>query len=274
MRRFSLLALTICLCAVSHAWAADDSTPADDNEAAERLQFMVDSAGKYRVTSADGEATRLELHPEPLLRFSNTVSGVPDGILVLWKIGSRPAAIAQVFLIKEGLWIHEGQSIAPVPLQFELNGEVKWAPREAAPAPQPLDGAPAPAGSPVPRLRQMRRLAERFTGTDDFKISPTDAEAERNELRMLPTPVYRYESVEDGVVDGAVFAFVHGTDPEMLLVLEAQDDGSGAQWQYSLAAMTCWAVQAQLDGEEVWTSPERFAASTSSGLYHVWVYQL
>jgi hypothetical protein len=32
-------------------------------------------------------------------------------------------------------------------------------------------------------------------------------------------------------------------------------------------------VQAQLDGEEVWTSPERFAASTSSGLYHVWVYQ-
>jgi hypothetical protein len=234
---------------------------------------MMDAAGQYRAATAGDDPALLELHAEPLLRFNNTVSGVPDGILVLWKLGARPAVLAQVFQTQDGSWIHEVQSIASVPLQFELNGDAKWSPREAAPALQPLDGASAPAESPAARLRQMRRLAERFTGTDDFKISPSDADAERNELRMLPRPVYRYEAAEDGVIDGAVFAFVHGTDPEMLLVLEARDDGDRAQWRYTLAAMTCWGVQAQLDGEEIWTSPERFGVSTASGLYHVWVYQ-
>lgn len=272
MIQFRFAVVAFCLCIAGPLWAADDAAAADDDGSTARLEFMVESAGQYRVTASDDDSKLLELHPEPLLRFNNTVSGVPDGILVLWKLRERPAAFAQVFQVKEGIWIHEGQSIAPFPLRFSLNGDVKWAPREAAPAMKSLDDESAPAETPSARLRQMRRLAERFAGTDDFKISPTDAEAERNELRMLPTPVYRYAEPDEGIIDGAVFAFVHGTDPEMLLILEARD-GDQPDWRYTLAAMTCWAVQGQLDGEEVWTSPERFGTSTVNGPYHVWGYQ-
>ena len=273
MYRSGVLAMMVCVCVAARTATAGDDPAAAGDEAGERLQFMVESAGEYRVTASGNDETLLTLHEEPLLRFNNTVSGVPDGILVLWTLGERPAAFAQVFQTKEGVWIHEAQSVSPVPMQFALKGDVKWSPREAAPAMQTLDGASPPAESPAARLRQMRRLAERFAGTDDFKISPTDTEAERNDLRMLPTAVYRYASPDDGIIDGAVFAFVHGTDPEMLLTLEARDDGDQSGWRYALAAMTCWAVQAQLEGAEVWTSPERFGNSTAGGLYHVWLFE-
>lgn len=263
--------LVSCLTMFSTALSADpasDAAKPDDAQA--RLDYMLKSAGKYLVT--DGDERQLELHADPLLRFNNTVSGVPDGVLVMWKDGARPAAFAQVFQIKDGLWIHEAQSVARSPLRFELDGESKWTPREAAPEFKMLDGAPTPAGSPGARRLQTRQLVERFTGTDDFKISPSDAESERSELRRLPTPVYRYSAPDAGVIEGAVFAYVHGTDPELLLILEARREGDVSGWYYALAAMTCWGVQARLDGEEVWTSPERFGSSTAGDLYHVWVF--
>jgi hypothetical protein len=37
--------------------------------------------------------------------------------------------------------------------------------------------------------------------------------------------------------------------------------------------MTCWAVEAQLDGRTVWSVPERFGKNTADGPYHVWVHR-
>ena len=71
--------LATCLMLSSAVVAADpaaDATAADDAQA--RLEYMLESAGKYRVTADDERL--LELHADPLLRFNNTVSGVPDGI--------------------------------------------------------------------------------------------------------------------------------------------------------------------------------------------------
>jgi hypothetical protein len=54
----------------------------------------------------------------------------------------------------------------------------------------------------------------------------------------LSTPLYRYEKPPGDVLEGAVFAFVLGTDPELLLVLEARRDEGATVWQYALARMT------------------------------------
>ena len=74
----------------------------------------------------------------------------------------------------------------------------------------PIPDAPAPAKSSVFRLTQMRRLARNFQAScmDKNVFQP---------LRALAQPIYRFEGkgVED---DGAIFAFVMGTDPELLLV--------------------------------------------------------
>jgi hypothetical protein len=148
---------------------------------------------------------------------------------------------------------------------------VRWRPESAAANYRPLPDAPAVANSATKRLLQMKSLAARFAASDEFKISSTDKETTRHELRLLPTPIYRYESAVSAI-DGAVFAFVHGTDPELFLVLE-HTASEQPPWRYSLAPMTCWAVEAKLDGRIVWNVPERLGKSTPSDSYHVWIHQ-
>ena len=64
----------------------------------------------------------------------------------------------------------------------------------------------------------MRSLAREFNGR-----SLSD-QGQAWELRLLPQPLYRYESTDPDVLDGALFTLVSsaGTDPEIILLLEAR----------------------------------------------------
>jgi hypothetical protein len=251
----------------------DDPTPKDATEQKERLEVMKRQAAGYDVTLATTPATKLALHDEPLLRFSNPVGGVTDGIIVMWKEGERPAIFAQIFQLKDGLWIHECQSLASAAVSMKFGKATKWEPEKAAAKFSPLSDAPAAAEGAVKRLVQMKEQAARFSASDDFKVNPKDRETSRYELRLLPTPVYRYKDARAKINDGAVFAFVHGTDPELFLILEHQGEGNKAGWYYSLVPMTCWAVQAQLGKTEVWSVPERWGKTKPESPYHVWVHR-
>src|SRR5262249_29877195 len=145
------------------------------------------------------------------------------GIVVMWKHGQRPAVFAQVFQTKEGLWVHECQSLATAGLSMQLGDTTKWKPEKGAADFRALDGAPVPDATAAQRSVQMKAIAADFSATDDFKISATDKETTRHALRLLPTPVYRYQDALAEIADGAVFAFVHGTDPEVFLVLEHRE---------------------------------------------------
>jgi hypothetical protein len=240
---------------------------------AERLELMKGQAAGYTLT-LQGSKSKLVLHDEPVLRFSNPVSGVPDGIVAMWKDNKRPAVFAQVFQTKTGLWVHEVQSLAAAGLTMEQNKSTFWQPRQGYEAFRRLDDAPAAAASAGRRLIQMKEIAGQFSAADDFKISPNDAEPTRHSLRMLTTPIYRYNDAEAGLDDGAVFAFVHGTDPEVFLVLESRGDKEGpAGWHFTLAPMTCWAVTVKHNDKQVWSLPERLNKSTKSDLYHVWLHR-
>ncbi|MAG94065.1 MAG: hypothetical protein CMJ48_09980 [Planctomycetaceae bacterium] len=54
------------------------------------------------------------------------------------------------------------------------------------------------------------------------------------QLRRLSQPIYRYESDNANLLDGAMFAFVQGTDPEVFLLLEARSKGNNHQWEFAL----------------------------------------
>jgi hypothetical protein len=250
----------------------EDPPAKDDADRKDRLEFMKRQAAEYAVTLNADTPVELALHDEPILRFSNPVGGVPDGIVVMWKEGARPAVFAQVFQIKSGTWLHECQSMASVGLTMQSGGVTRWQAKSGPGEFRALEGAPAAADSAGRRLVQLKALAARFAASDDFKISSTDKETTRHELRLLPTPVYRYEDKAAGIRDAAVFAFVHGTDPEVFLTLEYRDAGGKGGWHYALAPMTCWAVQAELDGKETWNVPERLGKSTPSDPYHIWKY--
>ena len=53
------------------------------------------------------------------------------------------------------------------------------------------------------------------------------------------------------MTDGGLFAFVQGTDPEVLLLIEARG-GKGPGWHFAAARMQNSALQLKLDGREVW----------------------
>jgi hypothetical protein len=256
------------------AWGGDppskDAKDAKDAaEQKERLESMKRQAAEYEVTLKSSPPVKLVLHGEPLLRFNNAVGDVTDGIAVMWKEGERPAIFAQIFQLKNGLWVHECQSMASAGLSMRLGKVTRWEPEDAALKFTPLPDAPRAADTALKRLVQMKAQADRFSATDDFKSS-TDREATRYELRLLPKPVYRYQDAKGGINDGAVFAFVHGTDPELFLIFEHRGEGDKAGWFYALAPMTCWAVQTRLDNTEVWSVPERLGKTTPQGPYHVW----
>ena len=69
----------------------------------------------------------------------------------------------------------------------------------------------------------MRSIAGGFAGR--LLDARVERAGEEQALRLLPKPLYRYER-PDGPTsssDGALFAFVLGTDPEVFLLLEAAD---------------------------------------------------
>lgn len=216
--------------------------------AAQRLEFMKSSLKDYEFLLAPDFKAKLTVEPEPLLRFTNPVSGLQDGGFFLWKSeAGRPMVGAQVFLTSEDLWIHEFQSLAPVPFRVTYKGELTWEPKRAGVEVKPVPNAPVPANSPVQRLIQMRDIAKRFTASDEFEGRP-----QSDELRLLTKPLIRFGAENSDTLDGALFAHAHGTDPELLIVLEALKSDGAFRWHYSLAPMTGYALKASLDAKPVW----------------------
>ena len=119
---------------------------------------------------------------------------------------------------------------------------VEWKPFEI--------GNVAPASSKRRRLSQMRLLARRFSCKDNFK------ETDDSQLRLLPEPVMRYADSKRKIIDGAVFALVHGTDPELIIMIEAREKKDGrTAFHYALAPMTGYELKAYLDEELVYHKP-------------------
>lgn len=273
MTRIRIAAVLLAPLLFGLAAGGEGETVKEPAEQKERLETMKRQAADYEVTLETSPSTRLTLHDEPMLRFSNPVGGVIDGILVMWKDGTRPAVFAQVFYLKDKLWIHECQSLASAGVSMRLGETTPWHPVDAAQKFSSLPNAPRAAAEAVQRLVQMKKLAARFTADDDFKIHVTDRETSRYRLRLLPRPVYRYRDATREINDGAVFAFVQGTDPELFLILEHRGEGDKAGWHYALVPMTCFAIRAHLDGREVWSVPERYGKSTPRDAYHVWIHR-
>jgi hypothetical protein len=96
----------------------------------------------------------------------------------------------------------------------------------------------------------MRKLAQEFTGHE------IDREKKRWELRLLPTPMYRYPSAKSGVVDGALFALISdaGTDPEVLLLIEATDAGGTMRWEHACGRFSDLELHVQRKDKEVYSS--------------------
>ena len=230
---------------------ANEEAAAEKAEQARRLTFMKESVKGYVFT--EGKSGKpMDLQGEPLLRWNNPVSGLRDGTLFIWTAGGRPQAAVQAFQLKDGLWLHEFQSLSTEPFQMTIEGVREWGPARAGIEMKPAPEAPAPGKTDRQRLVQMRAIAEEYKAIDDFENKQS-----RWELRLLSKPVYRYAAADRGIIDGALWAFAHGTDPEVFVLLEAREAANGPEWQIGMAPMTAYAVEVSRKDKSVWNAPFR-----------------
>jgi hypothetical protein len=71
----------------------------------------------------------------------------------------------------------------------------------------------------------------------------------------MPQPGYRYKSEDDNILDGTIFIFAQGTDPEAILLLESRRTNAGNQWQFVLARQTGHQMNGFYKQENVWNVP-------------------
>lgn len=211
------------------------------------LRELIDSSTSWYEVFPNAEA-KDPAKPLVALRWANNARGSEDGMTLLFVHDGLPLATACVYPWAKRLEYGFG-SLSRDKIVARRNGVVIWQPQESDVKFTDIPGAPAPDDTRRARLRQMKALAERFQAAMlGWKADSTD----REELRLLPQPLFRYDPRAGNVVDGAVFAFVMGTDPEVLMLIEAVKVGDQTKWQYACVRRTSGKLEARLDGAVVW----------------------
>ena len=213
-------------------------------------------ASRMSIAPAGRSKDAFTRHPQPALSWSNPERQTPAGAMYLWTAAGRPQAALCLYPNGEQVIDLEFQSLSEQALTADSNDQLLWQPAEPGVHWKPIETAPRPARSAFLRLRQMRVLAREFSS----RLVPPNKNPV--ELRLLDTPVYRYELDEKTaarsgqpkveLIDGAVFTFVQGTDPEVLVLIEAYHDGDRQAWRYALARMSVVPTQVRHADTLVW----------------------
>jgi len=211
------------------------------------LRELIDDAVTSIDVLADAEAKEAA-KPLVALRWANNARGSEDGVTLLYVFEGRPLATACLYPWSNRL-VHDFESISRGSIVARKDSQIVWQPKESGVKFAPIPEAAPPEETPTQRLRQMKALAEQFQSSMlGWKTDSTD----REELRLLPRPLYRYESKNAAIIDGAVFAFVMGTDPESLLLIEAVKQGDSLAWEFAFARRTSGELEGRHQDKVVW----------------------
>jgi hypothetical protein len=244
----------------------------EEPQTKQRLEFMQAAVSSFEVESSDLKAKEaLKVASKPLLRYSDpTRGGINDAAVnvlldaTVWRLGTqgRPTALVTVEIYqapdKSRILALEFLSLSPA--KFALKHKTKsirWDATDSALAMQPLPEAPKPAATAAARLVQMRQLARRFEAKERIKQDSI-------ECRLLTQPIDRYQSAEDKIVDGAIFAFANSTNPELGVVFESD----GERWLYGVIRLTAAQSRVLLDGKQVAEFEGYNPRGRTDGPYH------
>jgi hypothetical protein len=257
-RRFSVLLLALSM--VSVGWSQTDKTDSADKAdtvTAARHSRMLDLARGYAFSQVpDGK--EVKLRERPLFSWANPEVQAVGGELYLWTIEGSPCATIGIWTYDDVKDSHELQSLSSQVFKAENPYWTNWQPQAAGIEFKKLENAPAPDASPVRRQTQMRNIVrERFSG----EVLKNESQ-QTEKLRMIPQPLYRYDPMPANLIDGAMFSLAFGTDPEILVLLEAKKTEAGSEWHYALAPSTSRRAVGFLDGKEVWNSDDQLKNGT------------
>lgn len=271
MRAAALPAAGVVVLSIAILALADEPEDVPAPERAERRALTMRILDELRISVASAaNGTAPTRSAEPLLRYTDNTRLTSDSTLWLWGATGRPLAIVAIEHYPKNPdmkhWLCEVASLSDEPISVAYGSDIDWTASKPGLELAALEGAPVPAGQPSARLTQIKQLQRRFSAHEK------EGTEGRLELRLLAKPLHRYQDVEAGIVDGAIVAFVNGTNPEVLLVIEARKTGQGApEWQFGLVQMTGAAVSAELDGREIWTRQEANPPARRDAYLNAWI---
>lgn len=248
--------LRLCFMAglVVHAMFPVARAAEEPSELSEQVRQVHAIVENYRVKPVGSNTTaEVMLSPRPLLTFGDAARNNEAGTLWTWTMGKRPVAFAEVFrptgenpILVNAITLASDQRV-----EMKLAESHIWRPGKSQRQPKrcPADIA-AVADSPMQRLRQMKEISRRFQAHEFW-----DPNNSRFELRLLVQPVHRYQDDDAKIVDAGVFALAHGTNPEVLLLIEAIKENGTAAWHYDCLRLGSAEIHVLWDDEEVWTVP-------------------
>lgn len=187
----------------------------------------------------------VKLRPSPLYTYDDSVRDWNKG--TTWIFGEKGRPDVALNLSTNGnvrcieLISFSSQSVAVTTSKAQ-----KWQPSGKW-DPTPIPNAPKPAVTRSTRLIQMRRMARSFAADQTDHLEGTYG------LRLLPQPIYRYETESKSSLDGAFFAFVRESDLEIILVIDASKNDSGeSQWNFACRTVSLCKQEVRLDENRVW----------------------
>jgi hypothetical protein len=246
-----LMGMLIALFSVSRSITAQE-TPSIDT----RLQSLfLEDAKQWEMWIGVDHKRKAELVIDPVFRWQNLGrERGQTGAMFIWMSEGRPVVIGGVFSNPAGVnkrdMMHEFHAIGPDRLFPEYRGsKAVWNPSAGVPLVK-LPDSPHVEDTPAKRMLQLRSIGR------DFAATTVDDHKQSWQLRLLPKPLYRYTKPQGDIIDGAVMAFLSdvGTDPEIILVLEARQTGDTKAWYYRTVRLSISDLYVDYKGERVWTS--------------------
>lgn len=237
------------------AWHSQSAAIAEEPVADQSIKELLEQATEWYEVLPEAESKE-RLRPQIIMRWQNPVrTQTGAGVVAIWTSRGRPEAMASIFRW-DGDICHEFGSLSRTnKLVGRDKAGVIWSPKTPGVEFRDIPDAPVPEANRASRLRQMKVIANDFTARlPDRNVD----HANHEELRLLPTPLYRYdgqqsENAAPSLKDGALFAFVMGTDPEVILLLEAVEREDKVSWQFAFARATGWGAEASLRDHVVWS---------------------
>jgi hypothetical protein len=191
---------------------------------------------------------------KPLLYFGDATRGHERGSVWVWGEKGRPVVVLELFR-DEGrkIWVCSLCNSSGGKVRASRDGKAWWKENESSLEPKDIPGTDAPAADATQRQRQLKQLAQKFTGHQFW-----DPNNSRFELRRLEKPLLTYRDPDSGIADGALYALVNGTNPEILLFIEARTnpkDATKLAWRFGVGRSSHASLHVLYDEKEVFESP-------------------
>ena len=216
----------------------------------------------------DDKWTKVERIEKPLLFYTDPARRDDRGSVWGWGTKGRPLALIEFY---RGATNREGWTFAICntsgrKLRAHRKGALWWAENDSAAELKDISDVAAPAADSALRQRQLKLLAQKFTAHEFFDPGNT-----KYELRLLKRPLHTYRDEANGLLDGGVFALAHGTNPEIMLFIEARvdpKDKSKRVWQFTVGRSSNAEWNLEYNGKEVTHAPPLHGVFASDKPYY------